>query len=111
MAETIKCLGQAEAPAAGVWQTLYTVPASKTAVVSLLNVCETGGTNHAFSVVNRVGGAAIVNKHFQSAGVAIGVFEVVEMLRGMTLAAGDIIQVKADTPGVAFSLYGVEADV
>ena len=114
MAETLKVLGQGQGTADATFFTLYTVPASKAAVVSVLVVANVlANTTRLFHIRVRPGGAAGAARHYVCGNVPIGVGEQIEMLRGASIAAGDVVDcaVASGFADLAFHLFGSEIDV
>lgn len=107
MTTAYKVLGQ-EIPAANVLTTLYTAPAGKQAVCSTLTICNQGATFTQYSVAVRPAGAAIASKHYIAYSADIAPKETVFLSLGITLAATDVVSVKAGTAEVSFGLFGSE---
>jgi len=110
MAETLKVLGQS-APAATTNTNIYTVPASKAAVISTLVVCNRGTSAGTFRIAVRPGGAAIANQHYLFYDTALAASSCIAVTIGMTLATTDIVTVYASSANFSFSLFGSEVDV
>ena len=106
MPAAYKVLGQSN-PSATTLTTLYTVPASTSAVVSTLSVCNLG-VSTTYRVAVRPAGAAIANQHYLAYDAAVMAGDTVLLTLGVTLAATDVVSVYAGTANVAFSLYGCE---
>jgi hypothetical protein len=107
MAIVAKILGQ-ENPAATTLTTLYTVPASTSAVASTLTVCNMGGSQTSFRVAVRGGGAAIANKHYLYYDLTIPGNDAFASTIGLALSSGDVVSVYAANTNLAFSLFGQE---
>ena len=106
MASIYKILGQA-APAAETLTTLYTVPASTSAVCSTLSVCNRGVSTQ-IRVAVRPAGAVIDNAHYIAYDVPVNQYESVFLTLGVTLATTDVISVYTTTADVSFGLFGTE---
>lgn len=106
MASTYKVLGQSN-PAATTNTSLYTVPASTSAVCSTLAVCNQG-TSTTFRVAVRPAGEAIAAKHYIVYEGAINSYDSVFLTLGIALATTDVVTVYAGTATVSFNLYGSE---
>lgn len=106
MTTTYRVLGQ-EAPAANTDTTLYTVPAARSAVCSTLAVCNRG-VSTTFRVAVRPAGAALANQHFVVFDAGLNQFESATLTLGITVAATDVVTVRAGTADVSFSLFGAE---
>lgn len=107
MANTYKSLGQS-APSATTETTLYTVPASTSAIVSSVVVCNRSGSADTFRVTHNVGGGATATKDHLCYDHAIGANDTVTLTLGITMAATDKIKVYAGTANLSFNLYGTE---
>jgi hypothetical protein len=107
MATTRKVLGQA-APAANTDTDLYTVPASTSTVCSTLSVCNRGATSATFRVAVRPAGATLANAHYLYYGVQLATGDSFAATIGLTLAATDVVTVRASTADLSFSLFGEE---
>lgn len=106
MATTYKVLGQSN-PAATTATTLYTVPASTSAVCSTLSVANIG-VSTTFRVAIRPAGATLANQHYIVYDSAINAGAAVFLTIGVTLATTDVVTVYAGTANVAFGLFGSE---
>ena len=106
MASIYKILGQT-APAAETLTTLYTVPASTSAVCSTLSICNRGISTQV-RVAVRPAGDTVANQHYIVYDVAINQYESVFLTLGVTLAATDVVSVYAGTADVSFGLFGTE---
>jgi glucose-6-phosphate dehydrogenase assembly protein OpcA len=105
-----KVLGQSN-PAATTLTTLYTVPASKEAVVSSISVANLTATAATFRLAVRPAGAAIANQHYIGYDITVGASDSTIITVGLTLATTDVISVYASTTNVAFQAFGDEASV
>lgn len=106
MATTYKVLGQAH-PAATTDTTLYTVPSATSAVCSTLSICNLG-LSTTYRVAIRPAGASIEDKHYIVYEAAINQYDSVLLTLGVTLAATDVVTVRAATADVSFNLFGSE---
>jgi hypothetical protein len=107
MAATIKVLGQSN-PTATTLTTLYTVPASTSAVCSSLTICNRSATATTFRVAVRPAGAGISNEHYLYYDVTIAGNDTFIATIGMTLATTDVVSVYATLATLSFHLYGQE---
>jgi hypothetical protein len=108
VATTRKVLGQVAVTAAATPAALYTVPAATSTVISTLIVCCYGVAN-TFSLRVRVGGAAAANAQLVFSAQPVAVAQTIALTAGLTLGAGDIVEVTIGSAGgVAFSLFGEE---
>ena len=108
MATTRKVLGQV-APSATTDTTLYTVPAATSTVCSSLGVANRGEVTALVRVAVRVAGAALANQQYILYDVAVPPQDTYIGTVGLTLAATDVVTVRASTADVSFSLFGEEA--
>jgi glucose-6-phosphate dehydrogenase assembly protein OpcA len=105
-----KVLGQSN-PAATTLTTLYTVPASKEAVVSSISVANLTSTAATFRLAVRPAGASIANQHYIGYDITVGASDSTIITVGLTLATTDVLSVYASTANVAFQAFGDEASV
>jgi glucose-6-phosphate dehydrogenase assembly protein OpcA len=105
-----KVLGQSN-PAATTLTTLYTVPASKEAVVSSISVANLTATAATFRLAVRPAGASIANQHYIGYDITVGASDSTIITVGLTLATTDVLSVYASTANVAFQAFGDEASV
>ena len=104
----VKVLGQAN-PAATTVTTLYTVPSGKAAVCSTLAVCNQDAASIFYRLMVRPGGAALIVAHYLVYDAALPAASSDFLTIGITLAAGDVVSVRASNPNVSFSLFGDES--
>lgn len=107
MATTYKVLGQS-APSATTDTTLYTVPSATSTVVSTITVCNRSATPTSFRIAVRPAGASIANQHYVVYDGAIAPNDLLAFTLGLTLAATDVITVRAGTANLTFNAYGSE---
>jgi len=105
-----KVLGQVN-PSATTLTTLYTVPASKEAVVSSISVANLTSTAATFRLAVRPAGESIANKHYIGYDITVGASDSTIITVGLTLATTDVLSVYASTANVAFQAFGDEASV
>lgn len=106
MATTYKVLGQS-APSATTNTTLYTVPSATSAVASTLSICNRG-VSTTFRIAVRPAGATIANEHYIVYDNYVSAGDTVFLTLGITLAATDVVTVRAGTANTSFSLFGSE---
>ena len=99
-----KVLGQSN-PSANSNTTLYTVPASKEAVVSSISICNLASSSATYRIAIRPAGAAIANQHYLAYDVTVGAADTTIITVGITLATTDVITVYASTANLAFSAF------
>jgi hypothetical protein len=102
-----KVLGQST-PSANSDTTLYTVPALTQAVCSTLSICNTTGAAISYRVAVRPAGASIATQHYLAYDASVAANDSVLLTLGITLAATDVVTVRAGATGMAFSLFGAE---
>lgn len=108
MATVYKVLAQA-APAATTEETLYTVPASTSAVVSTISIANQAGTSGTYRIVVRpAADASTTQKHYIVYGATVGASDSIMLTLGLTLAAGDLVRIYASSANMAFSAFGSE---
>lgn len=103
-----KVLGQSN-PSATTATTLYTVPASKQAVVSTLVVANLAATAATFRVAVRVGGATLANSQYIAYDVTVGASDSTALTLGITMATTDVLTVYASSANLTFSAFGDES--
>ena len=106
MATTYKVLGQLN-PSAASNTTLYTVPSSTSTVVSTIVVANLG-TSGTYRIAIRPAGESIANKHYIAYDGALNANDTITWTLGITLAATDVITVRASNTSFAFSAFGSE---
>lgn len=109
MATTYKVLGQS-APSATTDTTLYTVPASKAAIVSTIVIANRDSSSATFRIAVRPAGASIANQHYIAYGVSVGANDSTALTLGVTLATTDVITVYASSANLTFNAFGSEVD-
>ena len=105
-----KVLGQSN-PSATTATTLYTVPASKEAVISSISVANLTFTTATFRIAIRPAGATLANVHYLAYDITVGASDTTVITVGLTLAATDVITVYASTGNLVFHAYGDEASI
>jgi len=105
-----KVLGQSN-PSATTLTSLYTVPASKEAVVSSISVANLTATAATFRLAVRPAGEGIANKHYIGYDITVGASDSTIITVGLTLATTDVLSFFASTANIAFQAFGDEASV
>lgn len=110
MAEILKVLAQSPGFAADVWGVLYTVPAGRSAVVTLeVQSLVAAITN--WGARYRKNSEGALDKHMTAYRVNLNYYEHQTHLRGVPLGPNDTIEVFTSVVnGAAFNLVGVEMD-
>jgi hypothetical protein len=102
-----KVLGQSN-PAANTNADPYTVPSGKSAILSTIAICNQGSAITTFRVAIRPAGAAIAAVHYIAYDSNVEGNDSVFLTLGITLAAGDVVTVRAGTANVSFNVFGNE---
>ena len=106
-----KILGQKNPSAAAV-DTLYTVPASKEAVISTISVANTTATAATFRLILQPSAdvsGTILTKQYLAYDITVGASDSTVITVGLTMATGDAIKVYGSTATLAFQAFGDEA--
>ena len=106
MATTYKVLGQL-APASTSGD-LYTAPSATEAVISTINVVNTGTTNSTISIAIRKNGASIATNQYIVNGLVLNAKVTLAYTSGLTMDAADVITVSSTNNDCAFSAFGSE---
>jgi len=104
---TRKCLGQS-APNATTETTLYTVPASTSAVCSSITVCNRATSPATFRVSVSVGGGATATKDYLYYDLPLPANDTFTATIGVCLATTDKVKVYSSTANLSFNLFGEE---
>ena len=103
MATTYKILGQITGSSATA--SLYTSPSATQTVVSSLVVSNRSTSNSSFWLAAIPSGDTLANKNWLAFATPISASDSIALTLGITLAAGDFIQVSGMATG-SFSLFG-----
>ena len=103
-----KVLGQSN-PSATTATSLYTVPASKSAVVSTLTICNQAATSATYRIAVRPAGDTLAAVHYVAYDVTVGASDTTALTLGITLATTDVVTVYASTATLSFHAYGDES--
>ena len=108
MPTTYKILGQITGSSdTGSLATLYTVPGATQAVVSSLVAANRSDSNSVYYIAVIPSGQTIDNKHYVAHNIPISGSDSTALTLGITLNAGDFIQVTGLETG-SFSVFGSE---
>ena len=110
MARAYKILGQIS-PSANVLTTLYSVPAGNSAIISsitIANLDENAANGGAFRIAANNSGVAVANANYLSYGVNVPGRDAITLTLGITLNAGSIVSVNANSSLLAFAAFGTE---
>ena len=108
MATAYKVLGQLDS-AATTFETLYTVPASTSAVISSLNICNRTSASKTVRIAVRRAGAVLAANQYLAYDFPVAAYDAVALSLGITLATTDVVSVYASAASsITFSLFGSE---
>jgi hypothetical protein len=107
MAETPKVLGQLN-PGAAALTDVYTVPGDADAVVSTITVANRSSVATAFRIAVSPAGAVITDKHYLYYDIPIPGNDTFTTTIGISLAATDVIRVRATLATLSFNVFGIE---
>jgi hypothetical protein len=110
MARAYKILGQMN-PAANVLTTLYTVPSGNSAIISsitIANLDEDPTDGGAFRISVNTASAAVSNANYIAYGINVPGRDAITLTLGITLNAGSIVSVNANSSLLAFAAFGTE---
>jgi hypothetical protein len=107
MAITYKTLAQS-APSATTNTDVYTVGASKQAVISTITVCNRSASAATYRIAIRPDGAALANQHYIAYGTTVPANDTIALTFGITLGDTDVVTVYASSADLSFSLFGSE---
>ena len=110
MARNYTILGQRN-PTANVLTTLYTVPAGNSAIISsitIANLDENAANGAAFRIAANISGVAVANTNYIAYGVNVPGRDAITLTLGVTLNAGSIVSVNANSSLLSFSAFGTE---
>lgn len=95
-------------PSAATATTLYTVPSSTDVVVSLITVCNRSSVATSFRIGIDVGGSGDADAQWSYYDCPIAGNETLEVMRGATCTATDLVRVYATLATLSFNLFGVK---
>ena len=107
MPTVYKVLGQAN-PAATTATTLYTVPASTSAVVSTVVIANQTATAATFRLSVRPAGAAQTAAMYIAYDITVGASDSTALTLGITMATTDVLTVYGSTATLSFTAFGSE---
>ena len=108
MATTYKVLAQNN-PSATTETTLYEVPTSTSSVVSTLSICNQAGSSGTYRIAVRPSAdSTTTEKHWIVYGATVAASDSIMLTLGITLAAGDKIQVYGSSANISFAAFGSE---
>lgn len=104
----VKVLGQLN-PSINVLTDFYTVPALKTVVTSSIVICNQSAVAVHFRISVAVAGAVDAVKQYLYYDIGLSANDTFIATIGFTLAASDVVRVRADSASVSFNLFGDES--
>lgn len=107
MTITYKILGQIN-PTANTMSTAYTVPASNSAVISTVVICNQSNTSAAFSLAVVASGDSPAAKNFLNFQTPVPGNDSITVTIGITLAANDSIRANVSTSTMSVNVFGSE---
>lgn len=106
--ETLKILGQS-VPTATTLTALYTVPASTSAVISSIVICnQNSSTTIKFRISLAKAGAADTPAQYLYYDLPLIANDTFIATIGISLATTDVIRIQSDTASVSFNVLGCE---
>lgn len=113
MAQIFKRLG-AIAPGANTQTNVYVVPASNSAVLSTISICNQTAENSSFSLILQDSSEfqSPANAHtFIVRGATVPAADTIVLTMGLTANAGSILSCNANKENVSFGAFGSEITV
>lgn len=107
MATVYKILGQLN-PTANVLSTVYTVPASNSAVISSIIICNLGANASSFRLAAVPSGDTISNKHYINFDTPVPGNDSIAITIGATLSANDSIRANTLSSNIGITIFGSE---
>jgi hypothetical protein len=108
MATTYKVLAQNN-PSATTETTLYTAPSLTSTVVSTIMICNQSSSAGTYRIAVRPSAdGSTTAKHWVVYGATVAGSDSTALTLGLTLAAGDKIQIYASSATMSFSAFGSE---
>ena len=107
MTITYKILGQLN-PSANTISTVYTVPASNSAVISTVVICNQAVNSAAFSLAVVASGDSPAAKNFLNFQTPVPGNDSITVTIGITMAAGDTIRANVTSSNVSVGVFGSE---
>lgn len=95
-------------PAATTSTDLYTVPASTSAVVSTIVICNTNASVQTYRLSAAIAGAALANAQYLIFDQVVAANQTITLTLGITLAATDKLRCYASATLVIFNVFGAE---
>jgi hypothetical protein len=107
MATSYKVLGQVN-PTANTLSRVYNVPASNSAVISTVVICNQSTIASSFKLAVMPSGNTVSSKHYLNYDTPIPGNDSIAVTIGITLAANDTILANASSSNISISVFGSE---
>jgi len=108
MPTAYKILGQA-APAANTFVDLYKAPVGANAVISTVNICNTGfASNSYFRLLARQSGNTISAQQYLAYDIFLSPSDSIALSLGMSMAPDDVLTGHGLVGNVSFTVFGTE---
>ena len=107
MSTTYKVLAQS-APAATTNTDVYTVPSATSSVISTIVVANRASSAGSFRIAVRPAGETLANKHYLAFDVPIAANDATTLTLGITMAATDVLTVRASSGDMSVNVFGSE---
>lgn len=108
MPSTYKILGQSS-PAATTETTLYTAPSSTATIISTVTVCNQAASPATFRIAVRPSAeGTTLSRHWIVYGATVDASDSTFLTLGLTINAGDKVQVFSSSATMSFSAFGSE---
>ena len=107
MTQAYKVLGQIS-PTANTLSNVYTVPASNSAVISTITICNQTASNASYSIAVAPSGAADNVKHYLIRGGVVPAADSIGVTLGITVGATDQVRANASVANISFNVFGSE---
>jgi len=107
MTQTYKVLGQLS-PAANTLSNVYTVPASNSAVISTITICNQTASNASYSIAVSPAGVTDNVRHYIIRGGVVPAADSIGVTLGITVGNTDQIRANTSLANVSFNVFGSE---
>ena len=107
MPQTYKVLGQIS-PTANTLSNVYTVPASNSAVISTITICNQTATNASYSIAVAPAGVTDNVRHYLIRGGVVPAADSIGVTLGITVSATDQVRANASVANISFNVFGSE---
>lgn len=107
MGNIYKVLGQLSC-AATTNETVYTVPAGTSAILSGISLANRSGSALTYRIAIRPAGAALDNKHYIAYDVTLAALSTHFTPSGMGLATTDVVTIYVSAAQMSVTVFGVE---